>query len=85
MASSTTEKADLMIEDFESRINHPSHYKKGEIECIDGIQSSMTIEAFKGYCKGNIQKYIWRYEEKGGVESLKKASWYLNKLIEVVA
>ena len=80
-----------MFEDFESRaipqrdnVNSPSHYKKGDIECIDGIKSSMSIEAFKGYCKGSILKYIWRYEEKGGVESLKKALWYLNKLIEVV-
>lgn len=66
-------------------VNNPSHYNKGGIECIDAIQSSMTKEAFAGYLKGNVQKYMWRYENKGGVESLQKAQWYLNKLIEVEA
>ena len=32
----------------------------------------------------NIIKYIWRYEHKGGVESLKKAKWYIDKLTEVI-
>lgn len=42
----------------------------------------MTDEAFKGYCKGNIEKYIWRYTDKGGIEDLKKAQWYLARLIQ---
>jgi DNA transposition AAA+ family ATPase len=67
----------------EDMVNHPSHYTSGSIECIDAIEASMTAEAFKGYCKGNAMKYIWRYEKKGSVESLQKAIWYLNKLIEV--
>lgn len=67
----------------EDMVNHPSHYTAGGIECIDAIEASMTPEAFKGYCKGNAMKYIWRYEKKGSVESLQKAIWYLNKLIEV--
>lgn len=66
---------------FEDTVNHPSHYASGEIECIDAIESSMTHEAFCGYLKGNVQKYMWRYENKGGLESLEKAQWYLNKLI----
>lgn len=66
-------------------VNNPSHYNKGGVECIDAIQSSMTKEAFCGYLKGNIQKYVFLYENKGGVESLQKAQWYLNKLIEVEA
>lgn len=68
----------------DDNVNHPSHYTDGKIECIDAIKSSMSKEAFMGYCKGNIIKYVWRYEHKGGVESLKKAKWYLDKLIEVV-
>lgn len=67
----------------QDNVNSPNHYKKGNVECIDAIQSSMTHDAFCGYLKGNVQKYMWRYENKGGVESLKKAQWYLNKLIEV--
>jgi hypothetical protein len=68
----------------EDTVNHPSHYASGAIECIDAIESSMTHEAFCGYLKGNVQKYMWRYENKGGLESLEKAQWYLNKLISRV-
>lgn len=59
----------------------PDHYK-GKIECVDAIRSSMTPEAFRGYLKGNVQKYLWRYEKKGGVEDLMKARVYLNWLID---
>lgn len=59
----------------------PDHYK-GAIECIDAIRESMTDEAFAGYLKGNVQKYMWRYEKKGGVEDLRKANVYLNWLID---
>lgn len=62
-------------------VNHPSHYTQGGIECIEAIKASMTHEAFCGYLKGNVQKYMWRYEHKGGVESLKKAQWYLDRLV----
>jgi hypothetical protein len=60
-------------------VNSPSHYT-GEVECIDAIKSSMSHEAFKGYLKGNIIKYIWRFERKNGHEDLLKAQWYINKL-----
>ena len=69
---------------FPDNVNQPSHYNKGGVECIDAIQSSMTHEAFCGYLKGNIQKYIFRYEDKGGLESLLKAQWYLNKMIGII-
>ncbi len=65
-------------------VNSPPHYNSGNIECIDAIKESMSSEAFKGYLKGNIQKYIWRYENKKGLEDLKKAQWYLNKLIKTL-
>ncbi|HBC8710051.1 TPA: DUF3310 domain-containing protein [Proteus mirabilis] len=54
-------------------VNNPPHYASGDIECIDAIKASMTKEAFLGYLKGNIQKYVWRYEKKiNPVEDLKK-------------
>jgi hypothetical protein len=67
---------------YNDNVNSPPHYNVGDIECIDAIKSSMTQSAFLGYCKGNVQKYMWRYEHKGGIESLKKAQWYLNKMID---
>ena len=64
-------------------VNSPSHYNSGGIECIDAIAESMTDEGFKAYCKGNVQKYLWRYEMKGKpLEDLKKAEWYLSRLIK---
>ena len=67
-------------------INHPSHYTQGLVECIDAIQSSMSFEGFTGYLKGNVLKYLWRYQNKGkALEDLQKAQWYLNKLTEVIA
>ena len=63
-------------------VNHPSHYTQGDIECIDAIKASMSIFEYRGYLKGNIQKYIWRYNDKlKPQEDLKKAQWYLNQLI----
>jgi hypothetical protein len=64
-------------------VNHPPHYQ-GSIECIEAIEASMSPEAFKGALKANVMKYIWRYETKGGVESLQKAQWYLTRLIATV-
>lgn len=64
-------------------VNHPEHYTQGGIECIDAIKASMTREEFVGYLKGNCLKYLWRYRNKGKVqEDLKKAQWYLDKLVK---
>jgi len=63
-------------------VNKPHHYNQGGIECIDGIEASMEKEAFAGYCKGNVMKYLWRYEYKNKVEDLKKAQWYLDRLVK---
>jgi hypothetical protein len=63
-------------------VNHPPHYMKGGIECIDAIESALTAEEFRGYCKGNALKYIWRERHKGQDESLKKAVWYLERALK---
>lgn len=63
-------------------INHPSHYTKGRIECIDAIDSATTGKSgIEAVCVANIIKYLFRYEEKNGLEDVKKAQWYINKLI----
>ena len=41
----------------------------------------MSREEFQGYLKGNIEKYVWRYRYKNGVQDLHKARWYLDRLI----
>lgn len=61
-------------------VNSPAHYKQGGIECIEAIKASMRQEGFRDYLKGNVMKYIWRYEHKGrAIEDIEKALWYLNR------
>ena len=59
----------------EDKIN-PSYYKKG-IETTDYIVSHDM-----NYVEGNIIKYVTRYKDKGGLQDLLKAEWYLNRLIK---
>ena len=67
-------------------VNSPGHYRQGGIECVEAIEASMTREEFKGYLKGNVQKYLWRYRYKGKPkEDLRKAKWYLDRLLSVLA
>lgn len=61
-------------------VNHPPHYQ-GDIECIEAIEAQLSPEEYRGYLKGNVAKYVWRERMKGGTESLKKAKWYLDRLI----
>ena len=60
---------------------NPDHYKHGKVECIDGIESALTPEELRGYVKGNALKYIWREGHKNGDEDVRKAIWYLNRLV----
>jgi len=63
-------------------VNKPAHYNMSEMECIDAIEASLR-DGFIYYLQGNVQKYIWRFQYKNGLEDLEKARWYLDKLIEV--
>jgi len=56
---------------------NPSHYKQGKIEVIDFI-----IDQKMDYLTASVQKYIARWRFKDGVSDLKKARWFLDKLIE---
>lgn len=59
------------------RVNHPSWYSThpSNIECID------IVEHFN-FCIGNAIKYLWRADEKNGLEDLEKAAWYIKREIE---
>ncbi len=67
---------------MEKRDNiNPSHYTQGDIECIDAIKAAVTNKRpEEAVLVGNIIKYLWRYEEKDGLEGIKKAKWYLENL-----
>lgn len=63
-------------------VNHPSHYTQGGIECIDAIEAATVGKTgIEVVCVANVVKYLWRYEEKNGLEDVKKARWYLERLI----
>lgn len=63
-------------------VNHPSHYTQGGIECIDAITAATVNKTgIEAVCTANVIKYLWRYEAKNGLEDVKKAQWYINRLI----
>jgi hypothetical protein len=63
-------------------VNHPSHYTQGGIECIDAIKAATVGKTgIEAVAVANVVKYLWRYEEKNGLEDVKKARWYLERLI----
>ena len=62
---------------------NPSHYKQGKVECIDALESATANKTgLEAVCVANIIKYLWRYEAKNGLEDVRKAQWYLAKLID---
>mgnify|MGYP001186726184 FL=1 len=63
-------------------VNSPPHYKNGDIQCIQAIESALSPEEFRGFCKGNVIKYTWREQYKGKDQDLSKALWYLNRYLE---
>lgn len=65
-------------------VNHPKHYKaKNGMEVIDVIEAfTANLEGYEATHTGNVIKYICRWKEKNGLEDLRKAQWYLNRLIE---
>ncbi|MEG0408708.1 MAG: DUF3310 domain-containing protein [Bacilli bacterium] len=67
---------------MDDKVTSPSHYTKYNIEVIDAIKGISTQEEFRGYCKGNVIKYMSRWQNKGGIEDLKKAKQYIDFLIE---
>lgn len=64
-------------------VNHPAHYTAGGIECIDALKAATVgLEGIQAVCTANAIKYLWRWKFKNGTEDLKKAIWYINRLIE---
>ena len=64
-------------------VNHPLHYQsKTGIEAIDVIEAFCDgLNGIEAFCTGNALKYMCRWKNKNGIEDLKKAQWYINKLI----
>jgi len=67
-------------------VHKPSHYNTAGIECIDAMAAMVDgagVAPHAAYCWQNAFKYMWRWPYKSKpLEDLKKARWYLNRLIE---
>ncbi len=69
---------DQMLNNIYNQDNiNPTYYKQGEIEVIDFI-----LDQNMDYLTANVQKYISRWRFKDGIDDLRKARWFLDKLIE---
>ena len=79
--TSDVQKAIDCIESIKSAVDKPTHYTSGAVECIDAIRSALSPDEFRGYCKGNIMKYVWRERLKNQDQDLQKAAKYLEWLI----
>lgn len=66
---------------LQEEVNSPEHYKRKSLECIEAIKAALTPIEFRGYLKGNIIKYTWREKDKGQLKDIKKAVWYITRLI----
>ncbi|MAJ43717.1 MAG: hypothetical protein CBC83_02270 [Flavobacteriales bacterium TMED123] len=73
-------------------VTKPEHYNQAGIECIDAMKAMTkgipkcreNITAHQSYCWQNCFKYLWRWPYKNGIEDLKKARWYLDRLIQEI-
>lgn len=64
-------------------VNHPKHYNAGKIECIDALESAVEgLSGIDAFCAANAIKYVWRHKQKNGNEDLRKAIWYIERLIK---
>ena len=55
------------------RVDHPTHYNQGDIECIDAMLAAGGQDAVKNFCHLSCFKYLWRFQHtRNGVEDFKK-------------
>ena len=66
-------------------VNHPQHYTRGGVECIDALEAATVgLEGIEAVCTANAIKYLWRWKHKNGIEDIDKAIWYLKRLRQEV-
>lgn len=71
-----------MNKDAYVNVNRPAHYTAGRVECIDAMEAAVTgLEGMDAVLTAQVLKYLWRWNKKNGVEDLRKAEWYLKRLI----
>ena len=73
-----------MYESDDKMVSHPDHYQSGNgIEVIDVIEAfTADLKGAEAVCAGNALKYICRFKKKNGAQDIKKAIWYLTRLLD---
>lgn len=62
---------------------NPDHYQRDGMECIDAISAAVqNLSGVDAFCTGAAIKYLWRWDEKGGAEDLRKAVWFINYIAD---
>ena len=75
-----------LVKPEDPMVDHPPHYQSETgLEVIDVIEAfTFDLKGIEAVCTGNVLKYVCRWPDKNGLQDLKKARWYLNKLIDHV-
>lgn len=71
-----------VIPDFDI-VQKPEHYHMYDMDTLTFLEQGFPPYVLRGFCTGSIIKYLQRYEFKNGMEDLKKAQFYMNKLVEL--
>ena len=78
-------KENFTISTKDNMVDRPPHYNSSNIECIDAMEAMSQgsyVDPHAAYCWQNAFKYLWRWPYKNGLEDLKKAQWYIDRLIK---
>ena len=82
-ATNSKEQETNLSDTKSDMVCHPAHYNQGKVECIDAMAAAtVNKRGIEAVCVSNVIKYLWRYEAKNGLEDVKKAQFYLNRLID---
>ena len=67
---------------MKDKIN-PPHYQRDGMECIDAIEAAVqNLSGAEAYATGSAIKYLWRWKEKGGIDDLNKAKWFIQRMVD---
>lgn len=77
----------VVVEEVDDELKdniNPNHYKSScSLECIDAMQMAFGKTMVYDFCICNAWKYLWRYENKNGIEDVNKSKWYIDKAKEL--
>lgn len=84
ITKSMARKAVKAVMEARDMVNHPPHYNNSDAKCSKCQKQIECIDITRhmSFNQGNAVKYLWRFQDKSGLQDLKKARWYLDDLIK---